>query len=152
MSFHVRFASRPGDLEAAFAIRRRVFEVDEGFPRPMLPDVWDGVADHALALDTEGRCVGTGRAYRLDARTFRIGRQVVAPEARNLGVGARLLEALERMATLRGVREVVVHAQLSAEEYYQKQGYRPEGGVFDEKGTPRRLLRKSLGADAQASR
>jgi predicted GNAT family N-acyltransferase len=144
MHFNVRFASRPVDLEAAFAIRRHVFEVEQGIPRPMLPDVWDGVADHALALDPEGHCVGTARAYRLDSRTFRIGRQVVAPEARNLGVGTKILEALERMATLRGVKEVVVHAQLSAEEYYQKQGYRPEGGIFDEKGTPRRLLRKTL--------
>lgn len=144
MEYQVRFASKTNDLTAAFALRRHVFEVEQGAPRPMFPDVFDGIADHALAFDSEGRCIGTGRAYRLDARTSRIGRQVVTPEARNLGVGARLLEALEHIANLRGVKEVVVHAQLPAEEYYEKHGYRPEGEVFEERGTPRRLLRKSL--------
>lgn len=144
MEFHVRFASKTNDLTAAFALRRHVFEVEQGMPRPMFPDVFDGIADHALAFDPEGRCIGTGRAYRLDARTARIGRQVVTPEARNMGVGGYLLEALERIANLRGVREVVVHAQLSAEDYYEKHGYHPEGEVFEERGTPRRLLRKLL--------
>lgn len=142
MHFLVRFASQANDLEAAFALRREVLEVEQGAPRPVFPDSFDSVADHALAFTPDGRCIGTGRAFRLDARTFRIGRQVVAPEARGKGVGGALLEALERIAELRGVREIVIHAQLAAEPWYAKRGYKPEGSVFDEGGTTRRRLRK----------
>jgi predicted GNAT family N-acyltransferase len=144
MPYLVRFASRQDDLDKAFALRRHVFEVEQGAPRPMFPDSWDSVADHAVAYAADGRCIGTGRAYRLDARTFRIGRQVVSPDSRGTGVGRALLEALERIAELRGVKEVVVHAQLQAEPWYQKYGYRAEGSVFDEQGTSRRRLRKAI--------
>ncbi|MFO0583750.1 MAG: GNAT family N-acetyltransferase [Anaeromyxobacter sp.] len=144
MPYLVRFASRPEDLDSAFALRRHVFEVEKSVPRPMFPDSFDSIADHAVAYGPDGRCVGTGRAYRLDARTFRIGRQVVAPDVRGSGVGSALLEALERIAELRGVRELVVHAQLAAEPWYAKRGYEPEGSVFDEAGTTRRRLRKVI--------
>lgn len=144
MHFLVRFASRPEDLENAFALRRHVFEVEKNIPRPMFPDSFDSIADHAVAYSADGRCIGTGRAYRLDARTFRIGRQVVAPDSRGSGVGGALLDALERIAELRGVRELVIHAQLAAEPWYAKRGYEPEGAVFDEQGTTRRRLRKVI--------
>lgn len=144
MHYLVRFASRPTDLENAFSLRRHVFETEQNIPRPMFPDSFDSIADHAVAYANDGRCIGTGRAYRLDSRTFRIGRQVVAPDSRGNGVGGALLEALERIAELRGVRELVVHAQLAAEPWYARHGYEPEGAVFDEQGTTRRRLRKVI--------
>jgi predicted GNAT family N-acyltransferase len=144
MPYIVRFASRPEDRAAAFALRRHVFEVEQGVPRPVFPDSWDAVADHAVAYAPDGTCIGTGRAFRLDSRTFRIGRQVVAPGHRGNGVGRALLLALERIADLRGVKEIVVHAQVGAEPWYRKHGYLPEGPVFEEQGTPRQRLRKSI--------
>ena len=144
MHYLVRFASRPSDLDSAFALRRHVFEIEQGVPRPVFPDSFDSVADHAVAYAPDGRCIGTGRAFRLDARTFRIGRQVVAPDSRGNGVGGALLDALERIAELRGVKEVVIHAQLAAEPWYTRRGYQAEGAVFEEGGTPRRRLRKTI--------
>ncbi len=87
MHYLVRFASRPTDLENAFSLRRHVFETEQNIPRPMFPDSFDSIADHAVAYANDGRCIGTGRAYRLDSRTFRIGRQVVAPDSREVTWG-----------------------------------------------------------------
>jgi predicted GNAT family N-acyltransferase len=47
-----------------------------------------------------------------------------------------VLEALSAAARARGDRELVLHAQRSAEPFYQRQGYRPRGEPFDEVGIP----------------
>jgi predicted GNAT family N-acyltransferase len=144
MDYSVRFASSQSDLDAAFQLRRHVFEVEQKIPRPLYPDTFDGLADHAVAYDASGRCIATGRAFRLDSRTVRIGRQVVAPDVRHNGVGRSVYEALERITRMRGMREIVVHAHLHAEPFYLRIGFEREGEIFEEKDVRRVRLRKRI--------
>ena len=58
--------------------------------------------------------------------------------------GLVVLEALERMAALRGVAEITVHAQLPAEAFYRNRGYLAEGAPFKDQGVPHVLMRKRL--------
>lgn len=144
MAYLVRFAASTEDRDAAFALRRDVFETEQNVPRPLDRDAHDFNADHVVAFDERGRCVGTGRIVRLDARTCQVGRQATAKAHRGHGVGAQVLDALERMASLRGLAELVVHAQLPAEPFYAHRGYVKEGDVFLEEGVPHVLMRKRL--------
>jgi predicted GNAT family N-acyltransferase len=144
MAYLVRFAASAEDRDAAFALRRDVFETEQNVPRPLDRDAHDFNADHVVAFDEKGRCVGTGRIVRLDTRTCQVGRQATAREHRRHGVGAQVLDALERMATMRGLAELVVHAQLPAEPFYARRGYVKEGEVFLEEGVPHVLMRKRL--------
>ncbi len=145
MAFTVRFASTDADLDAGYALRRDVFEVEQNIPRPLDRDPWDYSADHVVAYDEAGRCVGTGRVVRMDARTCQIGRMAVPASHRKHGVGAAVLDALERMAALRGWREAIVHSQLPAEAFYRNRGYAREGEPFLDQGVPHVLVRKKLG-------
>jgi predicted GNAT family N-acyltransferase len=140
----VRFATTADDLEAAFALRRAVFEVEQGVPRPLDRDAFDDRASHVVAYDASGRCVGTGRLVRLSKRTGQIGREAVLAEQRRTGIGAALLESLERMAVLQGLSEVTLNAQLPAEPFYRKRGYVTEGEPFLDQGVPHVLMRKVL--------
>jgi predicted GNAT family N-acyltransferase len=144
MGYLVRFASTTQDREAAFDLRRAVFEVEQNVPRPLDRDVHDSNADHVVAFDSEGGCVGTGRIVRVDSRTCQVGRMAVAAAHRKHGVGAEVLEALERMASLRGVAEIFLHSQLPAEAFFRKRGYAPEGAVFEDQGVQHVLMRKLL--------
>ncbi len=144
MAYTVRFASTTEDRDLAFELRRQVFEVEQNVPRPLDRDALDFNADHVVAIDDGGACIGTGRAVRLDARTCQIGRMATSKAARQSGVGAAVLEALERMAQLRGLREIVVHSQLPAVRFYAKRGYVQEGETFLEEGVPHVLMRKVL--------
>jgi predicted GNAT family N-acyltransferase len=148
MDYFVRFASTAQDRESAFELRRAVFEVEQNVPRPLDRDVHDGNADHVLALDQAGRCIGTGRIVRINYRTAQLGRMAVAAHFRRLGVGSAMLSALERMACLRGVAELFVHSQLPAQDFHRNRGYLPEGGIFQEQGVPHVLMRKVLGCGA----
>jgi predicted GNAT family N-acyltransferase len=98
MAYLVRFASTTQDRDLAYELRRLVFEVEQNVPRPLDRDALDFNADHVVALDEQGNCVGTGRAVRLDTRTCQVGRMATAPSHRKGGVGA---VAIRRPARLR---------------------------------------------------
>jgi predicted GNAT family N-acyltransferase len=117
--------------------------VERGVPRPLDRDALDDRASHVLAFEGD-RCVGTGRLVRLTSRTGQIGREAVPADVRRGGVGAALLDALERMAVLQGLRELSVNAQLPAEPFYRKRGYVPEGDPFLEQGVSHVAMRKVL--------
>jgi predicted GNAT family N-acyltransferase len=144
MPLSVRFAVTQDDLDAAFALRKAVFEAEQHVPRPLDRDPLDDRATHAVAFDDSGRCVGTGRIVRVDTRLGQIGRQAVLPERRRHGVGAAVLDALEHMARLQGMHELAVHSQLPARQFYEGQGYVAEGDVFLDQGVAHVLMRKSL--------
>lgn len=144
MAYLVRFASTTQDLDAGYALRRLVFEVEQNIPRPLDRDPYDFNADHVVAFDDAGRCVGTGRIVRLDSRTAQVGRMAVSADQRKHGVGALVLESLERMASLRGVSEILVHSQLPAEPFYRNRGYVREGEAFLDQGVPHVVMRKQL--------
>ena len=144
MAYLVRFASSNQDLDAGYALRREVFEVEQNIPRPLDRDPFDYSADHVVAFDDGGRCVGTGRVVRLDARTCQIGRVAVTPAHRRKGVASLVVDALERMAALRGLSEVVIHAQMPSEPFFAARGYVREGDPFLDQGVEHVVMRKKL--------
>jgi predicted GNAT family N-acyltransferase len=144
MAYLVRFASTSQDLDAGYALRRAVFETEQNIPRPLDRDPYDFAADHVVAFDAQGRCVGTGRIVRLDARTAQVGRMAVAADQRKHGVGAMVLEALERMAAMRGLADVVVASQLPAESFYRNRGFARQGEPFLDQGVPHVMMKKTL--------
>lgn len=144
MAYLVRFASSVQDLDAGYALRRDVFEVEQNIPRPLDRDPFDYSADHVVALDDGGRCVGTGRVVRLDARTCQIGRMAVAADHRRHGVGSLVLDALERMAAMRGLSEIVIHSQMASEPFFVSRGFVREGQPFLDQGVEHVLMRKQL--------
>jgi len=144
MDYLVRFASSSQERDLAFELRREVFELEQKVPRHLDRDAHDFNADHVVAIDSSGRCLGTGRVLRLDSRTCQIGRMAVAKSWRKNGVGAAVLDALERMAALRGLKEITVHSQLPAESFYRNRGYVTQGEQFLEEGVPHVLMRKTL--------
>lgn len=144
MAYLVRFASSVQDLDAGYALRRDVFETEQNIPRPLDRDPYDYSADHVVAFDESGRCVGTGRIVRMDARTAQVGRMAVAKEKRKCGIGALVLDALERMAAMRGVTDLVVASQLPAESFYKNRGFVRQGEVFLDQGVPHVLMKKTI--------
>lgn len=55
------------------------------------------------------------------------------------GIGRKLIEYAESVAKEIGYEKMVMHAMLSVVGFYEKLGFKQEGGVFEEKGV--RLVR-----------
>ena len=133
----------PADMQRAWAIRRRVFIEEQNVPEEIEMDADDAHAFHALAL-LDGVAIGCGRMLDHGATEIKIGRMAVLPEFRKTGVGALILRFLIDRARTRGFRKAVLHAQLSAEGFYLKEGFSPVGGVFDEAGIAHRKMERAL--------
>jgi predicted GNAT family N-acyltransferase len=113
----------------ASALRRQVFVLEQGVPEALELDDMDAVSLHALACDDNGP-VATGRLLP----DGHIGRMAVRRDARGAGVGSAVLCALMERARQRGDREVVLHAQMAAQDFYARHGFEPEGEVFMDAG------------------
>lgn len=133
----------PADMERAYAIRRRVFIEEQRVPEEIEMDSEDAHAFHALAV-ADGVAIGCGRMVEHGAGEVKIGRMAVLQEFRKTGVGAKILRFLIDRARERGARKAVLHAQLTAEGFYLKEGFTPVGGVFDEAGIAHRLMERDL--------
>lgn len=79
-----------------------------------------------LIVHRDGAPLGCGALRRLDAETGELKRMYVAPAARGLGLGRRLVHALEAEARALGMRRLVLETgtrQLAAIALYRATGF-----------------------------
>jgi YbgC/YbaW family acyl-CoA thioester hydrolase len=115
-------------------IRQAVFVDEQKIPAEMEWDSADESCMHAVAFNRLGRPLATGRRIEHVPGVAKIGRMAVVPALRGSGVGREVLDALMRAGRGRGYREVLLHAQLSAEGFYVRAGFQRRGPVFEEAG------------------
>ena len=127
---------------SAYAIRRRVFIEEQGVPEELELDADDEHAFHAVA-EVDNRPVGCGR-FVVHGDEIKLGRMAVLRELRGQNIGRAILEFLMDQARRRGFHRAALHAQLSAEGFYLKQGFRPVGNVFEEAGIDHRKMERKL--------
>lgn len=133
----------PTTLEAAFALRERVFIAEQGVPADLERDALDAVAHHVVLLDGE-RAIGTGRVRLLAPDVAKVERVAVDADRRGQGSGRRVMEALEDRARALGAGIVRLAAQESAIAFYLRLGYTARGERFWDAGLPHRWMDKAL--------
>jgi predicted GNAT family N-acyltransferase len=116
--------------ELALLLRHEVFVREQGVPVDLERDNCDPEAIHALVIDAQENPIATGRLLR----EGRIGRLAVARPYRGQGLGQRVLQALIDHAQRLGIQPLHLHAQVSAQSFYEKFGFRVRGSSFEEAG------------------
>ena len=119
----------------ASAVRVRVFVDEQKIPLEMEWDEADNVALHAVAYNRLGQPLATGRLLQgnpAEPGVARIGRMAVERVVRGTNMGRSILEALADAARARGDKAVLLHAQCSAQGFYERLGFTPQGAPFDE--------------------
>ena len=123
------------DLQTlASPLRTEVFVDEQKVPAEMEWDEDDKTALHGVAVNRMGMPLATGRLLQHAPGVSRIGRMAVKKSMRGSDLGRRVLDALMDAARARGDARVVLHAQCSAEGFYQRAGFVPHGAVFEEAG------------------
>lgn len=139
-AFTVTPADYRADFDALRQVRETVFVQEQQVPIEEEWDALDPQCEHVLAVDGEGRPIGTGRL----TPERKIGRMAVLADWRGRGVGEALLVALIERARARGWDEVSLHAQVSAEGFYARAGFQAEGAEFMEAGIRHRVMRRRI--------
>ena len=135
----VRRADWPGEREILRTIRDEVFVREQSVPVELEWDEFDPVSQHVLAWSSD-RAIGTGRLLP----DGHIGRMAVLREWRQRGVGSALLTALMEVARASGLSRVELNAQLHAMPFYERHGFRAEGGEFLDAGIVHRRMGRDL--------
>lgn len=120
-------------------IRREVFIIEQNVPESMEWDEFDDVATHYI-IRIDNQAVACAR-LKPDGQ---IGRMAVLSEFRNRGIGSSLLKFILRDAEQRNIRQLYLHAQVSALTFYKRLGFREHGDVFDEAGISHQMMKMSL--------
>ena len=115
-------------------LRSQVFIQEQGIDPSIELDALDATAVHALLRNRLGQPVATGRLLVHAPGVGRVGRMAVHRVLRGGHYGQQVLQALTDAARARGDREVLLHAQRSAEGFYRRLGFQPLGEPFEEAG------------------
>lgn len=117
------------------AIRTEVYIREQHIPEALEWDGKDPHAIHALATDSTGIPIGTGRLL-LNGELAHIGRMAVLSAWRGKGVGASLLRCLLDEARQRGASSAFLTAQTYAVPFYERFNFVREGADFLDAGIP----------------
>lgn len=122
-------------LNDAFFIRKEVFVKEQHVPEEEEIDQFEDTSEHIVIYDG-GQPVGAGR-WRMKDGHGKLERICVMKSHRSLGVGAIIMQALEKAAAAKGAGSFILHAQTQAVPFYEKQGYRVTSGEeFLDAGIP----------------
>ena len=124
-------------------IREEVFIKEQGFQNEF--DDLDNKAYHLL-LFIDKEPVATGRMYQKadEKSTYILGRIAVLKAYRNSQLGKKVLSILEEKAKDMGGSKIMLSAQMQAQGFYEKYGYKISGEIFYDEGCPHIPMEKSI--------
>lgn len=117
--------------EPIFKIRRTVFVDEQQVDEAEEFDEFENSSIHYLGFK-DGTPAGTAR-WRITPNGIKLERFAVLKEFRNMGVAAAILNKVITDTVQPGVK-IYMHAQLTAQGFYEKYGFKTEGPIFEECG------------------
>lgn len=131
-------------FQTACSIRHRVFVEEQSVDPALEHDEHETVSDHYLLFD-DNEPRAACRVRTMEDGAWKIERVAVLREWRGMGYGFAIMDEVERLARLRGVRRMKLHAQTRVKDFYLKCGWKlsmPD--VFIEAGVPHVAMEKSM--------
>jgi len=130
----------PGDdLTDAYAIRSKVFIEEQNVPPELEMDEIDSITDHVVLYTKDNIPVATGRIV-WEEDNVTLGRIAVLQLFRGSGYGALVVQQLVDKVFAKGFSEVHLHSQTHAVGFYEKLGFIPYGGIYEDAGIPHRSM------------
>ncbi|MEA5507815.1 GNAT family N-acetyltransferase [Halotia wernerae UHCC 0503] len=139
----IKVAELPEDFSAIAAIRKLVFQEEQGVDPALEFDGKDKISEHLIAY-LDQQAVGTARIRYLNDNTAKIERLAVLFTARRQGIGQKITELALEIITNQNIPEVVTHAQVYIKDLYKKLDFVEVGEMFTEAGILHVEMRKRI--------
>ncbi len=130
----------------AMQLRHEVFASELAMPPELMSDEADADAQHVVVRNRLGQAVATGRIAASVGGAGKIGRMAVRRVLRGSRLGNQVMDALELAAQARGDERVVLHAQVTAQGFYERRGYSVSGTAFEEASVMHIRMEKAIRA------
>ncbi len=132
------------DYAASLQLRETVLRVPLGLTLSAQDLQGEDAQWHFGLFDTAGALLACVVAVPLGAGGFKLRQMAVRADTQGQGLGSRLLAEVETRLQEQGATQLLLHARVSAEPFYARQGYRAESEVFEEVGIPHRRMGKTF--------
>lgn len=139
----IKTAELPQELPAIQAIRRLVFQAEQGV-EPLLDEDGQDETSEQLIAYLDNQPVGTARIRYVNNKTAKIERLAVLSTARGQGIGKKIMEKAIDIAAKKNIQEVLIHAQEYIKGLHQQLGFEEEGERFEEAGILHVKMKKRL--------
>ena len=127
------------EYQAAVAIRREVFVLEQNVPESIEIDEFESSSQHFLIKLGEV-AAATGR-LRVKGETIKFERIATLKKFRGQGVGRELMNSMLEFAQKKYPQLTpYMHSQLEAVGFYEKLGWKPQGEVFFEANIPHKKM------------
>ena len=136
----VQWSKGKANTTDAFYVRAMVFMVEQGFKNEF--DDLDAKSWHVTIYD-HGEPVGTGRVYQKDG-AWHAGRIAVIENYRGKGVGRTIMPNLQAKVNELDATSIEQSAQLDKQGFYKRNGYKPQGEVYNDEHCPHIDMKKEL--------
>lgn len=123
----------PEDQQVIEHLRREVFVLEQQVPEELEWDNADFDAKHFCLFDNT-ELVAYGRLLLKSSQVGKLTRMAVQRHRRRQGLGNILLLHAIGYARQIGLKQMMLDAQLHVVQFYQQQGFIPEGAVFWDAG------------------
>lgn len=141
----IHTGSEPWNHAAALYIRMNVFVLERTIA---MQDEFDDNDEldrvYVVAYTDDGQPAATGRFQTIDDTTMRPGRIATLKDFRGQHLGAQVIKALEDYGMAHGYTKSVIHSEMTAQGFYERQGYQVASEPYEEDGVPAITLTKSL--------
>ncbi|MET1253752.1 GNAT family N-acetyltransferase [Aliikangiella maris] len=121
-------------------IRKKVFVIEQRFPKEVVCDQFDNSSYHLLVTDAEDTPVGCGRLIP----NGRVGKIAVLINHRGHGVGTQILNHLINIAQENNIQNLTLNAETDLVHFYDQQQFHIDGPVYMKKGVPFHRMTKKL--------
>lgn len=129
----------------AVKIRNLIFVQGQGVPLSIEIDKNEAYCIHFVLYDDNDKPLATCRLLPDEQKGFvTLQRMAVLDTHQGLGLGRRLLQAAETFAKEQRFKKITLHAQMTAYDFYAKNGYLPVGEQFLEAGIEHITVEKTL--------
>ncbi|KAF9584900.1 hypothetical protein BGW38_004764 [Lunasporangiospora selenospora] len=126
-------------------VRYKVFSDEQGYDRAIEVDDIDPECLHWVAIDQDGKGLGTARMYLYSPTIGKIGRVAVLSTSRGTGLGKMLMESIEQYVLDKTeIQTLKLSSQVPRQGFYAKLGYIAEGDIYPDEGQPHITMSKTL--------
>ncbi|MGO4889386.1 GNAT family N-acetyltransferase [Anaerobacillus sp. MEB173] len=129
-------------LNDAYSIRKEVFVNEQKVPPEEEIDHLEGEATHFVVYDHQ-KPIGAGR-FRVVDGYGKVERICIAKANRKQNVGLHLMNDIESYAKEKEITQLKLNAQIQAEGFYKKLGYKTYSDTFLDAGIPHVSMKKEL--------
>lgn len=139
----LKYVDSQKDLVDCLRVRIEVFVKEQEIDIDLELDQEDATCRHYALINDDEKVIGTCRLLH-EGEVVHIGRVAVLKNERKNGAGRFMIGEVEKVCKQLGYQKIVLGAQCSAIEFYEKCGFHTYGDLYLDADIDHKMMEKYL--------